>query len=70
MVGLETAWRAAEEAEEEREIAALLSAGLVQLPTLLVWDRYARQLDNALLHDARRAWVHPEQVGHRELLLY
>jgi hypothetical protein len=25
--------------------------------------RYGRQLDNAFLHDARRRWVHPEQLA-------
>ena len=35
----------------------------LQVPTLLVWDRYARQLDNALLYDSRRRWVHPEQLA-------
>ena len=59
LVGLDTAWREADDEEVEAEVESLLASGLIIDPTLLVWHRYSGILDNALLHDSRRKWVHP-----------
>ena len=59
LVGLDTAWREADDDEIEAEVESLLESGLIIDPTLLVWHRYSGILDNALLYDGRRRWVHP-----------
>lgn len=63
LVGLDTAWREAEDSEIEAEVEALFRTGLILDPTLLVWQRYSGILDNALRHDERRRWVHPGLLG-------
>ena len=40
--------------------ASLAAAGVVQCPTLVVWDRLCRLGDTAFRHDRRDRWVHPE----------
>ena len=40
--------------------ASLAAAGVVQCPTLVVWDRLCRLNDAAFRHDRRDSWVHPE----------
>ena len=40
--------------------ASLAAAGVVQCPTLVVWDRLCRLNDTAFRHDRRDRWVHPE----------
>lgn len=40
--------------------ASLAAAGVVQCPTLVVWDRLCRLNDTAFRHDRRDKWVHPE----------
>ncbi len=40
--------------------ASLAAAGVVQCPTLVVWDRLCRLNDAAFRHDRRDRWVHPE----------
>ena len=40
--------------------ASLANAGVVQCPTLVVWDRLCRLNDTALRHDRRDRWVHPD----------
>ena len=39
--------------------ASLAAAGVVQCPTLVVWDRLCRLNDAAFRHDRRDRWVHP-----------
>ena len=40
--------------------ASLAAAGVVQCPTLVVWDRLCRLNDAAFRHDRRDRWVHPD----------
>ena len=40
--------------------ASLAAAGVVQCPTLVVWDRLCRLNDAAFRHDRRDSWVHPD----------
>ena len=40
--------------------ASLAAAGVVQCPTLVVWDRLCRLNDTAFRHDRRDRWVHPD----------
>ena len=46
--------------EVAESAASLAAAGVVQCPTLVVWDRLCRLNDAAFLHDRRDRWVHPE----------
>ena len=53
------------DSEIEAEVEELYETGLVIDPTLLVWQRYSGILDNAMRHDERRKWVHPEACCRR-----
>ena len=52
-------WRTDTEAVTD-SAASLAKAGVVQCPTLVVWDRLCRLNDAAFRHDRRHEWVHPE----------
>jgi imidazolonepropionase-like amidohydrolase len=53
------AWRDAAIEEDDQLIDAFRERGVVQTPTLVVWDRLGRILDLSLHHDARRSWADP-----------
>ena len=46
--------------EVAESAASLAAAGVVQCPTLVVWDRLCRLNDTAFRYDRRDRWVHPE----------
>lgn len=46
-------------ADVEHLIDLFRSSGVVNCPTVVVWDRIARVNENAFRHDERLAWVHP-----------
>ena len=46
--------------EVAESAASLAAAGVVQCPTLVVWDRLCRLNDTAFRHDRRDRWVHPD----------
>ena len=48
--------------EVAESAASLAAAGVVQCPTLVVWDRLCRLNDTAFRHDRRDRWVHPDIV--------
>ena len=52
-------WRTNVE-EVAESAASLAAAGVVQCPTLVVWDRLCRLNDTAFRHDRRDEWVHPD----------
>ncbi len=52
-------WRTDVEAVAD-SAASLAKAGVVQCPTLVVWDRLCRLNDAAFRHDRRDSWVHPD----------
>ena len=54
-------WRTNVEEVAESAVS-LAAAGVVQCPTLVVWDRLCRLNDTAFRHDRRDRWVHPEIV--------
>lgn len=54
-------WRTNVE-EVAESAASLAAAGVVQCPTLVVWDRLCRLNDTAFRHDRRDRWVHPDIV--------
>lgn len=51
-------WRTNVE-EVAASATSLAAAGVVQCPTLVVWDRLCRLNDTAFRHDRRDRWVHP-----------
>lgn len=53
------AWTASSLEEQDRLIDLILEHGTVLTPTLVVWDRIARQMDLVFRADERRRWVHP-----------
>lgn len=55
-------WRTNVE-EVATSAASLAAAGVVQCPTLVVWDRLCRLNDTAFRHDRRDRWVHPDIAG-------
>ncbi len=55
----DVAWRAATQEEDDAMIDLLLQYNVVVNPTLVVWDRIGRMLDQVHFHDDRRIWVHP-----------
>lgn len=64
LAGCDVAWGPATPEQDDVMIDLFLKHNTVINPTLVVWDRFGRMLDNAFLYDERRTWVHP---CHREV---
>jgi imidazolonepropionase-like amidohydrolase len=56
------AWKNADDDEQDEFIDLVLGNSVVLTPTLVVWDRIARQVDLVFRHDQRRRWMHPTYV--------
>ena len=60
--GCKTAWHNSSEKEDQTLIDLLLKHNVTIDPTLVIFDRVAKELDLVFARDASRQWVHPSHL--------